>query len=389
MNPRTAGLVGLAGVLGWAGLVYLAIALYAQNPPTAAFDLELLLRAGRDVAGGHSPYDPAMLSGAAPVAERLFYSYPPPVAQAMALVSWVPSPVMFVAWSVAAVAGLGLVAGALAKRIGGVAASPAAVALTVAALAPLMFPFAIGLLFGNLDVFFPLLYGAILLGVLPAVSSRAAAGAGAAAGLASVAKLHPGSLGVWLLVRSIGSLDVRRAFAAAAAVVLAVAAVSVAVGGVGLWSDYVVVVRAGGGADLVDPRNAGPAAQIAMLVGGDSALARSLHVPVAIIALIVTAVAAARLLDPVESLAWAAAASLVVLPVTWYHYPAALIPFAIVAFLRSGARGPVVAQRVRLTVAASAVVAAVAIAWLPLMYLAIGLVLAAVRMSGGFPSKAR
>lgn len=389
MNPRAAGLVVLAGGLGWAGLIWLGIQLYGTHPPTAAFDLELLLKAGRDVAAGRSPYDPAMLAGAAPMAERLFYSYPPPVAQVMALFSPVPSAFMFVAWTVAAVAGLGLVTQALAARVSGVATSPRVVALTVVALAPLMFPFAIGLLFGNLDVFFPLLYGGVLLGILTATS--AAAGSGAAASVASIAKLHPGSLGVWLLIRSIHVPGVRRALATAVAVLVGVVAISVAVGGVQPWSDYVAVVRAGSGADVVDPRNAGPAAQAAMLLigrGPDAeAFARTFQILVAAVAIVVTIVAAVRLADPVESLAWAAAASLVVLPVTWFHYPSALIPFAIVAVLRAGVRGPMVARRVRLTVVVAAVVAAVAIAWLPLLYVAIGLVLAAVRMSGGFQTR--
>ena len=104
MSSRTRLTIAVVGLVGWAGLVYLGIRLYSTTPPTAAFDLELLLGAGRAVAAGRSPYDPAMLAGAAPVAERLFYSYPPVVAQAMALVSAIPSAVMFVAWTVAAVA---------------------------------------------------------------------------------------------------------------------------------------------------------------------------------------------------------------------------------------------------------------------------------------------
>ncbi|MEA2549364.1 MAG: hypothetical protein QOE42_1962, partial [Chloroflexota bacterium] len=300
MSPRTAGLVGLAGVLGWAGLVWLGIRLYGTNPPTAGFDLELLLQAGRNVAAGRSPYDPAMLAGTAPVAEALFYSYPPVVAQVMAVFASIPSPVMFVCWTVAAVAGLGLVARALAARIAAgsgaafAAMSPLVVGVTAIGLAPLMFPFAIGLLFGNLDVFFPLLYGLILIGVLPAASSADAARSGAAASMASVAKLHPGSLGLWLLVRSVGTPEVRRALFAAAVVLVAVVAISVVAGGVQPWADYVAVIGAGSRADLVDPRNAGPAAQIALLVGGGDgpSLARALQIPVAAIALAVTVVAA-------------------------------------------------------------------------------------------------
>jgi hypothetical protein len=391
VSGRTTVSVAVFGVIGWAGLAWLAIQLYSTTPRTAGFDLELLLQAGRDVAGGRSPYDPAMVAGAAPVAERLFYSYPPVVAQLMALVAAIPSPVMFAAWAAAAVAGLAAIGVSLARRVA--PAAPARdVALTLVALTPLIFPLAIGLLFGNLDVFFPLLYGALLLGVLPAPRGSGPAAppaAGVAAGVAArgagLTKLHPGTRGLWLLVRAARSDAVRRAVAAAIAAAGAILAASLLTGGVQPRLDYGAVVRAGGGADVVDPRNAGPAAQIALLVGGGGAsaeaLARTLQIPVTLGVLFLTAWAAIRLADPVESLAWAAAASLVVLPVTWYHYPSALIPYAVVAVLRSlgSARAGV---RIRLTVTAAAVVAALAIVWLPLLYVATGLLLWAVRMSG-------
>ena len=384
MTARASGVVALVAALGWGGLAWLAFTLYSTTPPTAAFDLELLLRAGRAVAAGQSSYDPAMLAGAAPVAERLFYSYPPVVAQLMSLVAGVPSAVMFVAWSAAAVAGLGLVGRALASRFSG-SPEPNTVALVTVAFAPLLFPFAIGLLFGNLDVFLPLTFGLVLLGVLPGATTAAAVGGGAAASLAAVSKLHPGSVGLWLLARSTSVADVRRTLAAAAAVLGAVLGFSLAIGGLQPWIDYTAVIRAGSGADLVDPRNAGPAAQIALLLGGAPAaagsLARTLQIPVTLAALVATVVAALRLREPVESLAWAVVASLIVLPVTWYHYPSALIPFAIVALLRSWGSGRQ-AEQVRWLVVAAAVVAAVGIALLPLIYVAIALVLAAVRISG-------
>jgi len=384
MSRRVLGPIVLIGAIGWAGLIWLGVRLYASDPPTAGFDLELLLRAGRDVAAGHSPYDPAMVAGAAPVAERLFYSYPPVVAQFMAIFAAIPSPVMFVAWTAAAVGGLGLVARSLAIRFGSVV-SPNVLAAMVIAAVPLMFPFAIGLLFGNLDVFFPLAFGLVLLGVLSPASNRKAASSGAATGLASVAKLHPASVGLWLLARSPSAPDARRMVVAAIVVVLGVVGLSVAVGGIQPWLDYASVVRAGSGADLVDARNAGPAAQLALTFGGGGAgaetLARTLQIPVTIVALVATVAVALRVREPAESLAWAVALSLIVLPVTWYHYPSALIPFAIAALLRSR-QGGQVASRVRWTIAAAALVAAVAIAWLPLIYVAIGLVLVAVRISG-------
>ena len=114
MTPRTAGIVALVGAVGWIGLIWLGARMFQTQPPTAAFDLELLLRAGRDVAEGRSPYDPAIVAGTAPVAERLFYSYPPVVAQVLSLVAGIPSAAIFVIWVAAAVAGWAAVAGALA-----------------------------------------------------------------------------------------------------------------------------------------------------------------------------------------------------------------------------------------------------------------------------------
>jgi hypothetical protein len=83
--------------------------------------------------------------------------------------------------------------------------------------------------------------------------------------------------------------------------------------------------------------------------------------------------------DTVESLAWAAAASLVVLPVTWFHYPAVMIPFAVAAVLR--ARGSAVATQVSGLVAGALVLSVVAIAVLPLIWVAVALAIAAVRVS--------
>jgi hypothetical protein len=101
------------------------------------------------------------------------------------------------------------------------------------------------------------------------------------------------------------------------------------------------------------------------------------------VALVVTAWAAWRRPDPVESFAWATISSLVTLPVTWYHYPSALIPVALAAGLR--ARGTSV-RPVRGLLVAAGVLAAVAIAALPLIYVAMGLVIAAARRSAAAPA---
>jgi hypothetical protein len=378
--PIALGALLIVGVVGWIGLIWIGASLYASTPPKAGFDLELLLGAGRDVVALRSPYDPALVAGVAPVAESLFYSYPPVVAQAMALVAWIPSPVAFVAWDVAAVAGLAVIAAALGRRLAP-ARPTASIVIPVVAVAPLCFPFAIGLLFGNLDVFFPLLYGAMLLAVMPGTSSAAADRAGGLAlAAASIAKLHPASLVAWFGVRGLGG-DRRSTRVLAVAVVLGAGllAVSLLVFGVATWADYLAVVRAGSNADLVDVRNAGPAVQLALLLGQDDRFARTAQIAVTATVLVITVLAARRGGDPVERLAWAAAASLATLPVTWFHYPSALIPFGLAALLRSS--GTPAAGAVRGWIAGALVMAALAIAILPLLWLAIGLVLVAVRLS--------
>lgn len=368
---RTTVTLALVGVIAWTGLALIALQLAARS--ALGFDLELLLEAGRAVAAGQQPYDPALLAGTAPDSVSLFYSYPPPVAQALALFAGIPSTIMLLVWWAGALAG-SLVAAEVLRRRLAPAVSGRDLGLAIAALSPLVLPFAVGLLFGNLDAWFPLLYGTMLLAALASSPGTAVAG-GTALAVAAL-KLHPASLGVWFLVRFVRdrSGGGRRVVMAACAAALAIVAASLIVGGTGPWSDYARVVQAGAGADIVDPRNAGPAAVITAWSGGDEAMARSLHIGVGVLAVLVTAAAAWWRPDPLESFAWAAVASLATLPVTWYHYPSALIPVAIAALLRApGARR----MRTRGLIVAAGVTAAVAIAALPLLWVAAGLVIAA------------
>lgn len=369
-NPIWLGL----GVVGWSGLIWLAVMMFNDAPRTAAFDLELLLEAGRAVAFGQSPYDPSLIGGTTPGATDLFYSYPPPVAQVMSLVAAIPSGAMFATLWIAAIAGLLVSTRLIEGRL----------IVPTVALAPLYLPFAIALLFGNLDALFPLAYGLVLVAALSTDRPPRIAG-GVALALATVAKVHPGSLGLWFVGRAIRErLDrqpPRAALVVATAVAtgLAVLAVSLVAGGVGLWRDYLPVAGAASGARLLDARNAGPAAQVALAFGGDEALVRSLHIVVAGAALVATLGAALTIRDSLTSLAVAAVASLVVLPVTWYHYPVALIPFAVAAVARS--RGTAAATPTLGLVAAALIVATLAIAWLPVLWIALGLGLAAVARS--------
>jgi hypothetical protein len=369
----------VVGVIGWAGVVWLGVQLYATSPPSAGFDLELLLEGGRRVAAGLSPYDAAMLGGTPPEAQSLFYSYPPPVAQAMAVFASVPSSVMLLAWDGAAIAGLLLVADRL-RRILAPDLSRSSVLIPVVAAAPLVFPFTVGLLFGNLDVFFPLLYGTMLIAVLDVARTTRIAG-GMALAVAAL-KLHPASLGLWFLIRGLSQhrdgsrptawLVVAAALATGALIIVA----SLAAGGVGPWVDYLAVVRAGTGADIVDPRNVGPAAQIALVLGGGDGMARQLQVPITLAALILTCWFAWRGLDPVTSFGWAAVASLVTLPVTWYHYPSLLIPLTLAAVLNTRDAS---ARSSNLRLAAVAVVVGIAaLLWLPALWVGVAIVITMV-----------
>ena len=363
----------VAGTIAWVGVIAIGLQLAARTPSSLGFDLELLIEAGREVAAGRSPYAPDLVSGGPPMATSLFYSYPPPVAQAFSLLAAIPEPVIFGLWSIGAIVGL-LVATELLRRRLAAHRSPREVLFVVAAFAPLTLPFAVGLLFGNLDVWFPLLYGVMLLAAI-APGRATAVGGGAALALAIV-KLHPASLGLWFLTRAFrddrveGRSSARLSVVTAAVVGAVICGTSIVVWGTTVWSEYADVVRAGAQASIVDPRNAGIAAQVASLVGAG--------------ALAVTVWAAWRRPDPVESFAWAAAASLATLPVTWYHYPSAMLPIAVAAMLR--ASGPNTG-RVSLLVAAGAVVAAVSIVWLPLLWVAIGLIVAAARASAPAPAR--
>lgn len=378
-NPVWLGL----GVVGWAGLAWFAITTFSAIPQTAAFDLELLLQAGRDVAAGRSPYDPAMVAGTTPGAADLFYSYPPPIAQVMSLFAGVPSSVMYAGLWALAIAGLAAGTALVSRRLDPSRAVSSVVVPTLA-VAPLFLPFGIALLFGNLDVLFPFAYALVLVAAV-APTRRSSAAGGVALGAAAIAKIHPAGLGPWFvgrLVRERGDrepLASLRVVVAAAATVAAVLAVSFVAGGADLWRDYVPVAGAASNARLLDARNVGPAAQLALLVGGNEALVRTLHLPVALGAVAVSLFAGWAIRDRLTGIAIAAIASLVILPVTWYHYPTALIPFAVAAAVRAG--GTPAASRTTALVSAAAVVATLSIAWTPALWVAVGLGLAGVAAS--------
>jgi hypothetical protein len=395
----------LVGAIGWTGLVLLGAALFAQRPPRAGFDLALILEAGRHVAGGTSPYLAGSVGQGTQV-ENLFYSYPPPVAQAASLVSGLPDGLVLVAMGVAATIGFAAVVGALSR--GAAPGSPAVDAVLPAlALAPFVYPFAIALLFGNLDAWFPLAYGAALVAATGG-TTRWRIGGGIAIGLISLAKLHPAALLGWLAIRWLRDrLDDRaipgaipganpggnpggnpgdsaspsRAAGAAwpslgvaLTTIAGIVIASLAIWGTDAWAEYLNVLRSGTGADFVSRLNVGPASQLALLTG-DLGVAVRLTPAVTLVALAVTAATAWFLRPATLSLAAAAAVSLVVLPITWFHYPVAMLPFAAAAWL--GARESARAGRTAALLIAALVVAALSISEPVAVWLAVALVLAA------------
>jgi hypothetical protein len=387
-----------AGIFGWLALAWLLSQMYRGTPPGAGFDLELLITGGRRVAAGISPYEPSMLAGRSVEIATLFYSYPPLVAQAFSLLASLSSPVIF-AGAVAAASLSAVAAGAAVARRAGSSALAWVAVLPVAALLPFWFPFTLGLLFGNLDIFFPALYGLVLVAALPARqperSERWLVAGGVALAIAALTKLHPAVLGLWFLVR--GAIELRRGgdvaqfgpvalpsswrvVVYAAATAAAILAGSLVAGGTGPWLDYVAMLRAGASVDLLDSRNLGPAVQIVMLLGLGPGAVGPLQVGVLASALLLTVAAAYRVRDPLESLAWAAVASFVVLPVTWFHHFAALIPFAIAAVARAESLEARSQRRVLALLAASFAIGMIGFG-MPATWLLVPVVLAMARLS--------
>jgi hypothetical protein len=343
----------VAGGIGWAGLAWLGWTLWRQVPPRAGFDLALLLDAARRLAAGLSPYDPGMIGGTAPSSTQLFYSYPPPVAQIMTLVAWLPDGLVLILWGLGATVGLGLVVARLASTSPSRETSGLPPGLRSALVAPLFLPFAVAVLFGNLDAWYPLAYGALVLTVVGRPSSRTLVAAGAAVACVAVAKLHPASLLIWVVGRAWADRDgpSLRVLAAAAVAIAAILGASLLLGGVSPWLDFVAVVRAGVGADLIDPRNIGPVSLLGQVLGLDAGALRVAQAGVTAVAALVTLLAALRMRDQLAGLAVAIAASLVTLPVTWYHYPVGLMPvMAALAVLRPGSRGLLIAATVMFAV---------------------------------------
>ena len=157
--------LAMAGIASWVTFAVVMAGAYAQTPPGAGFDLELLLTGGRRVAEGLSPYEPSMLAGS-PSASRRCSSLPPLVARAFAPFAGVPSVVMLAA-AVIVAATLAAVAASIVRLSSDRVTHRQALLIVLATL-PFWFPYTLGMLFGNFDLLFVAFYGLVLLAVVPA-----------------------------------------------------------------------------------------------------------------------------------------------------------------------------------------------------------------------------
>jgi hypothetical protein len=331
--------VAAVAVIGWLGTAALGVALYQSSPRRAAFDLDLVLEAGRRLAAGAPLYGAGAGSGGAALRSvDLFYTSPPPVAQLAGLAAGIPTWLVAIGLALVAVAGILMVTDRMAA--GGSTPMRVGAVLATCAVLPFLFPFSVGLLFGNLSVLVPGALGLVLVALMRNETTTLMIAAGVMLAVVGIAKIMPAIVVLWLLARWYGNRmdDSRTAGFVLAITALAGSAIviaSVATAGVDAWSQYLGMLRATAAADLLDPRNLGPAASIASLLGLGEAGARLLQVVVLAVAAVATALAARSIRDPVASLSIAATASLVLLPVTWFHYAAALIPFGVASAMRA------------------------------------------------------
>ena len=201
-DPRFRRLVWLlVGGLGWVGLVALGVALFAKQPPQAGFDLALILDAGRRVAAGRVALPRRGGGRGHPGREPLLFVPAAGRPGGLARSAGSRTGSCSSAAGIAAVAGFGLVVRSLAAGVGRRSAWDVVdVVLPALALAPFIYPFAIALLFGNVDAWFPLAYGARPAGGPRRVAPLARSAAASPSASPPLAKLYPGLLLGWLAV---------------------------------------------------------------------------------------------------------------------------------------------------------------------------------------------
>jgi alpha-1,2-mannosyltransferase len=286
----------IASLLVIPGLVILA----AQAAGTLGFDFLAYQQAASRVLAGERLYDPTVQQTGG---FGLFY-YPPPFVLAVLPFALVPAATATWLW----------LGASMAMLVAGVALLPVGVTVrwTTLLLAGLSWPVAYALKLGQVG---PLLF--LLFSIGWRWLDRPLA-VGAAGALGAIVKLQPGLILVWAVL----TRRFRAVLLGGAILVVAAAAATVVLGGVGVWQDYVALIR-NVSDPITTPHNFTPGAA-AYQAGVPAGLATAIQVLSSV--LVVAAVILAALRAPADaSLLVAIVASQLLSPVLWDHYAMLLL----------------------------------------------------------------
>ena len=289
-------ILAIAAFAAVSGLIVLA----AVSAGTFGFDFLAYHQAATRVLDGQRLYDPSVVVTGG---FGLFY-YPPPFVLAIVPFALVPPAVATWLWLAVSVAML----------VAGICLLPVAptVRWITLLLAGLSWPVAYALKLGQVG---PLLL--FLFAIAWRWLDRPLA-AGAAGGIGAIVKIQPGIVLVWALLT--------RRFAAVAAggaiVVVASLAATVVLGGVGVWQDYVALLR-NVSDPITTPHNFTPGAT-AYQAGVPAAIAAAIQLTSSVLVVVAVVVAAVRTRAD-ASLLVAIVASQLLSPVLWDHYAMLLL----------------------------------------------------------------
>jgi alpha-1,2-mannosyltransferase len=354
----------IASLLVIPGLVILA----AQSAGTLGFDFLAYHQAANRVLAGERLYDPTVQQTGG---FGLFY-YPPPFVLAVLPFALLPAATATWLW----------IGASMAMLVAGVALLPVRVTVRWATLllAGLSWPVAYALKLGQVG---PLLF--LLFAIGWRWLDRPLA-VGAAGALGAIVKIQPGLILVWALL----TRRLRAVVLGGAILVVAALAATVVLGGIGVWQDYVALIR-NVSDPITTPHNFTPGAA-AYQAGVPAGLATAIQLLSSI--LVVAAVILAALRAPADaSLLVAIVASQLLSPVLWDHY--AMLLLLPVAWLLERRQWwavliPLVTSAVTLVVSLPAVIYPVMF-WISLLgVLAVGLregrPLAATAIAAGPPT---
>ena len=285
--------------------------------PTGQFGIDATdyLTAAERVARGETPYAPAMLAGPVDSQGIDRYRYPPPLAQVLVPLTWLPTRTALWAWF--AIGLVAVVASLLVALRSAGMLRPEAVLWSLAA-ACLFLPVFDSLWKGNVSG---------LLALLVAIAAAGGAAGGAAVALATLLKVVPVVfVPAWWVAGS-------RCRHGMAAIAIAVVASSVLLSP-GAWRDYLTVLpnMLGGSAD--EATNVAPWSMVARTDAPEwlAGIVRAASVAVAIGA-VGASVLVIRRPGGLALAATLCTLAMLLLPAAlWYHYLVVLLPLAIIAW---------------------------------------------------------